>query len=207
MKILISLGNPGKEYERTRHNAGFLAVDWIVSELGLKIANFRLNKKFNSEILEIKSPLLNPPPQGEEKSDIPLPGWEGLGKGERVIFVKPQTFMNNSGLAVKGICGFYKIDPTHELCVIHDDVDLPMGVIRTADNSSSAGHKGVQSIIDRLGTQEFYRLRLGIESRQDKSPIETEAYVLQNFTAGELETLNKDVFPKVVEEIGKFLKK
>ena len=181
VKIIVGLGNPGNKYQLTRHNAGWLALDYFVSDLGLKTEDLNWQKKFDAEILH--------------------PGHSDY------ILVKPQTFMNESGRAVKAICDFYKIDITANLLVIHDDTDLPLGTIRTTASSSAAGHNGVQDIIDKLGSQDFRRVRIGVESRLSRNSMPTDAFVLQNFMEDELEKLKSEVFPKVIEEIKKFLAK
>ena len=162
MKLIIGLGNPGKEYENTRHNAGFLALDAFLKDKDVK---WSTDTKFESEIFET------------------------IVAGTKMLFVKPQGFMNNSGETASKLCNFHKIDAKQDLLVVHDDVDLPLGTARAADNSSSAGHKGVQNIIDRLGSQEFHRIRIGVDQRAAGDPVPTEAYVLQKFTADEIDRL------------------
>ncbi len=151
MKLIIGLGNPGKKYQQTWHNVGFLALDEIQKSKGF--LKFKNNKKIKAEIVE---------------SNLPE---------EKIILAKPQTFMNNSGQTVKTLAKFYKVKPT-EVWIIHDDIDLPLGEIRISQNASSGGHKGVQSIINEIGTQQFVRFRIGIKSeKQGQTP--TENYVLQ----------------------------
>lgn len=186
MKIVVGLGNPDKKYKQTRHNAGFLMIDDFF---------------------------------GHIMSDPKTPGsftvkasnnFHGLTIPLHPVFdaqlFKPQTFMNESGKAVKAICDFYKIDIKKDLLIVHDDSDLLLGTIRTTNSSSSAGHNGVANIIEKLGTQEFHRIRVGVESRGSKNDIPTDIFVLQNFTGDELKKLHDDVFPKVKTEIEKFLK-
>jgi PTH1 family peptidyl-tRNA hydrolase len=132
MKIIVALGNPGKEYEKTRHNAGFLAADVLAARCSF--AEFKKEDKFEALIAEGRI--------GEEKT----------------LLVKPQTFMNASGRAVAKVLSFYKSSAS-DLLVLHDDLDIPIGDMRLSFDSRSAGHRGVQSIIDALGTQEFLRLR------------------------------------------------
>ncbi len=153
MKLIIGLGNPGKIYEETWHNLGFLAVDEIKKKEPEVFCQFKKSTKFKAEICENQGDL------------------------EKIILAKPQTFMNESGQAVKSIINFYKIKP-QDLWVIHDDIDLTLGKIRISHNSSSAGHKGVGSIIDQLGTKDFVRFRLGIK-KDPPSLIPAEDYVLQ----------------------------
>jgi PTH1 family peptidyl-tRNA hydrolase len=161
MKLIVGLGNPGKEYEKTRHNIGFR----ILNEMA---GGFKFEKKFNAEI-----------------------------KKEKLIFAKPQTFMNNSGVAVAAIAKFYKIKPEN-IIVVHDDMDLAFGKIKISFGSRSAGHNGVQSIIDSLGTNEFYRIRSGIGHRPEKIPAEK--YVLQKFSAPEEKEMKK-IISEAVEKI------
>jgi PTH1 family peptidyl-tRNA hydrolase len=125
---------------------------------------------------------------------------------EKVFLVKPQSFMNLSGEVVREILAFYKLDHANDLLVIHDEVDLPFGTVREGFASGSAGHNGVQNIIDELGTKDFARLRIGVEAREQGSPLPTEVFVLQKFTAEELEKLEKEVLPEVSKQIEEFIK-
>jgi PTH1 family peptidyl-tRNA hydrolase len=179
MKLVVGLGNPGEKYKPTRHNAGFLAVDFILRD----------NKYIEAV------------PSHEFKSEMAT-----FGSGRhKIIFLKPQTYMNDSGQALKVICNFYKMDLAEDLLVIHDEADLPFGTIRTTDSSSSAGHNGVQSIIDNLGTQNFHRIRIGVESRVSRNDLPTDAFVLQNFSDEELKKLNEEILPQVKIETEKFI--
>lgn len=177
MKLIVGLGNPGTQYSLTRHNAGFLAIDHFRKDLG----GISCQSAFQAQICELHF--------GSTK----------------VFFVKPQTFMNLSGQAVKEICDFYKVDAARDVLIIHDDVDLPLGEIRTTSSASAAGHNGVQNIIDSLGSQAFHRLRLGIETRTDKKNLPTEAFVLQRFSDEEQQQLQERIFPLVDHEIKKFI--
>ncbi len=182
MKLIVGLGNPGEQYKHTRHNAGFLALDFILKE-GDGFMTTRPSREFKSEMFT----------------------WQQDGK--KVIFLKPQTFMNDSGQALEIICNFYKMDLAKDLLVIHDDSDLPFGAIRATDSSSSAGHNGVQNIIDNLGTQDFHRIRIGVETRTTRDDIPTDAFVLQNFSDDELSKLQNDILPKVKAAVENFLNK
>jgi len=183
MKLIIGLGNPGKEYIDTRHNVGFILLDKIQEVWNF--SKFKFNKKFNSEISK---------------------KWEmGKGKGE-ILLVKPQTFMNRSGEAVQTILDFYKLEPK-DIIVIHDDLDIELGKYKIAVDSSSAGHKGVQNIIDQLGTQKFTRIRIGISKNPAEKTvcqINFHDYVLQKFSQEELEIIKK-IFGDVSEEIKTFI--
>jgi len=127
---------------------------------------------------------------------------------KKVVLLKPDTFMNNSGKAVRETLTYYKV-PTRNLCVIHDEIDLPFGTIRISKNSSSAGHKGVQSIIDELKTKNFTRVRIGIRPepkiQSQKSKIGTTNFVLKNFTKGEEKQL-KVIVDQATETIKKELR-
>ena len=177
MRIIVGLGNPGVKYEHTRHNAGFLAIDNYLK--GIQAINCQSG--FQAQICELH-----------------------FG-AQKVFLVKPQTFMNLSGTAVKAIGDFYKIDYSTDLLVIHDDVDLPFGELRAATSSSAAGHNGIQNIIDMIDTKNFHRIRLGVENRPDKKFPPTEAFVLQNFNNEELAKLYADVFPVVSQKINAFI--
>ncbi len=137
MILIIGLGNPGKQYEKTRHNVGF----WVINNLQIcKFANFgpwQIKNRIKAEMSA------------------------GMIDAQKIILAKPQTFMNRSGEAVAAAAKFYKIKPEN-IWVIHDDLDLPLGKINLQQNRGAAGHKGVQSIIDCLGTKDFVRLRIGI---------------------------------------------
>jgi PTH1 family peptidyl-tRNA hydrolase len=180
MKIIVGLGNPGNKYENTRHNVGFMAVDFI-----LHYGDVFMTEK----------------PSHEFKSEMHT--W---GEGEKkLIFLKPQTFMNDSGLALKLILNFYKVDIANDLLVIHDEVDLPLGVVKLSKDSSAAGHNGVQSVINELGTQNFNRLRVGVETRASRAELPTDAFVLQNFSEDELRKVKEGILPQVRLEVEKFV--
>ena len=133
MKVVVGLGNPGKEYERDRHNIGFMVVDAFARKHGFE---FR-RRKFRSALAE---------------------GRFGSGK---LLLSKPLTFMNLSGEAVAPLAAFYKL-PSESLLVVADDLDIPLGEIRLRPKGGSGGHNGLKSIIEHLGTREFPRLRIGI---------------------------------------------
>ena len=156
--LVVGLGNPGREYRNTRHNMGFLAVDALIQKLG-----FSRSKVQNKAIINT-----------------------GSLQGQKVILAKPQTYMNLSGQAVSGLVNFYKI-PLNHLLVINDDVDIPFGTIRIRPGGGSAGQKGVGSIIEKLGTQEFARMRLGVG--RPPGQMSTPDYVLQQFSKDEEEFL------------------
>jgi PTH1 family peptidyl-tRNA hydrolase len=170
MKLIVGLGNPGLKHEKTRHNLGFTVVNAFLKDFSTSSESlWREEKKFQSEITEIN--------------------WQPKkALAEKVILAKPLTFMNGSGLAVSLIAKFYKIDP-EDIWIVHDEVDLPLGGMKIRFAGASAGHKGVESIIDYLGTDKFWRFRMGIgpqkEKIQTKKVKAIDNYVLGEFSEGE----------------------
>ncbi|MBI2360279.1 MAG: aminoacyl-tRNA hydrolase [Deltaproteobacteria bacterium] len=162
MKLVLGLGNPGKQYQRTRHNMGFLVVDRVASEQKVPISR----KKYRSLI-------------GESQAD-----------GERVLLVKPQTFMNRSGDAVRELFRYLRVK-TQDLVVIHDDLDLPFGRIRIRSRGGGGGHRGVLSVLEALGEEDFFRVRVGIG--RPPAGVDSTEYVLQGFSAAETERLGEVV--------------
>jgi len=156
--LLVGLGNPGREYRETRHNAGFMVIDRLSEQLGFGLS--RVQSKA-------------------------LIGQGKLGEA-RVILAKPQTYMNLSGQAVASLLRFYKL-PHSRLLVIHDDIDLPFGTIRMRPGGGSGGQKGLASIIQQLGTQEFPRLRVGVGRPSGR--MDPADHVLQTFSPAERELL------------------
>lgn len=151
MFLIVGLGNPGREYEKTRHNAGFTAVDFIADFYGISLQD----AKCNSII--------------------------GCGKigGQDVILAKPMTYMNRSGIAVKCLAIEYSLE-ADRIIVIYDDIDLPLGRIRIREKGSSGGHRGIASIIKELGTNEFIRVRIGI-GRPESPKVDIVEHVLSPF--------------------------
>jgi PTH1 family peptidyl-tRNA hydrolase len=166
MKLIIGLGNPGDQYAKTRHNAGFIILDELQKEKNFP--EFQLNKKFVAEISETTM------------------------AGEKIIFAKPQTFMNNSGQSVQKIMTFYKIK-NENLTIIHDDLDINLGAFKISTDSSAAGHNGISSIFETLGTQQIRRIRIGIEGAEKKLTriLAGSDFVLQDFNAEELDAIKK----------------
>jgi len=176
MQIVVALGNPGEKYENTRHNVGWLALDYWLGQV-----SWKENKKFSAQLYE-----------------------DG-----QFLFVKPLTFMNDSGLAVQKILAYYKLLPkklglitkresdlNNVLTVIHDDLDLNFGSYKISTNAGSAGHNGVNSIINHLKTKKFTRLRIGIKNELLKVYIPPEKFVLSHFSGDEQKQLS-DIFTKI----------
>lgn len=152
--LIAGLGNPGREYRETRHNVGFMVVDRLAARLGTSFS------RVESRALVTK----------------------GMYQDKRVILVKPQTFMNDSGSAIGALARYYKV-PSQNLLVTYDDADLPFGSLRLRPGGGSAGQKGMKSIIERLGTEAFPRLRIGIGRPPGR--MDTAGYVLQPFSKAE----------------------
>lgn len=164
MKIIVGLGNPGEKYEKTRHNIGFMVVDQILKNFeSVKDTVWTNESKFKSDIAEIT--------------------WQPKhGKAEKVILVKPKTYMNNSGMAVNLITSFYKLLST-DLWVIHDDVDLKLGTVRIRLGGGSAGHRGIESLLQHMPDGNFWRVRLGIGRPEEKAGTKgVEEFVVGDFT-------------------------
>lgn len=185
MKLIVGLGNPGKKYENTRHNFGFLVLDYLLKEFESIDKTYWEEEKFKKYMVK--------------KLDI---------EGEQVLIAKPATFMNDSGYPVVALVSFYKILPS-DIYVIHDDLDIIFGKIKVRFGGSSAGHKGVESIINKLGTDKFLRIRLGIggelKIKSAKLKVQKGArdYVLSDFTGnekGKLKTVLKET-KKIVEKL------
>lgn len=176
--IIIGLGNPGKKFEKTKHNVGFMAVDLFAEKNDFP--EFKLKKKSNALVSEGII--------GNEKT---CPE-----RSRRVVLAKPQTFMNESGKAVKQLTRPYTLNPD-SLIIVHDDIDLPLGEIKISKNRGSAGHKGVKSIIKELKTENFIRLRIGICPEQTCGPVhgsnKAEEVVLKKFTKKEGKIIDKAI--------------
>ena len=173
MKLIVGLGNPGRSYANNRHNIGFICLNYFARTQGIKFDQ----KKSRARI--------------------------GVGEvaGSELVLAKPQTYVNRSGEPVSQLVKRFNIS-LNDLSVIHDDLDLPLGKIRISYSSSSGGHKGINSIITYLGSQDFIRLRIGIGRPEQAEVSEDEiiAYVLSDFTAEQKQAIAQ-VIPKVSEAI------
>ncbi|MDQ5982988.1 MAG: peptidyl-tRNA hydrolase, family, partial [Patescibacteria group bacterium] len=175
MKLIIAQGNPGTQYAQTRHNVGFLALDYYADKHGVQ---FQPKPKFYADIAEVA--------MGDVK----------------VQLVKPTTFYNDTGKSARALADFYKVD-TSDILVIHDELMLPFGTIRTRVKGSDAGNNGIKSLNAHLG-ENYARIRVGtandIATKQDAYD-----FVLSNFTANEAGKLQNDIFPKVSELVDDFI--
>ena len=180
MYLIVGLGNPGKTYEKTRHNVGFIILDNLYEKLAeYGISKWELSKKFNAEIC---GATIN---------------------NQKIILAKPMTFMNESGIAVQLLSHFYKLTP-QDLIVIHDDKDLPLGEIKIQTDRGDAGHNGIKSIIEHLGTKNFQRIRVGIASDNPKKMSDTAKFVLDKFAFSERKKVS-EVIEQATEEIIKII--
>lgn len=162
--LIVGLGNPDREYRDNRHNVGFMVLDQLAARLETSFSRVKMNALMTAV-------------RHDE---------------DRLILIKPQTYMNLSGQAVSSFIRFYKL-PRENILVVYDDVDLPFETLRLKPNGGDAGQKGVRSIIQQLGTQEFPRLRIGIGRPPGRTPVSS--YVLQDFSSSE-----KELLPLVLDQ-------
>ena len=158
MYIIAGLGNPGGKYENTRHNVGFHVIDTLADRMGIRV---------------------------DEKKHFALCG-KGILAGERVVLLKPQTYMNNSGQSLRAAADFYKVEP-EQIIVISDDIDLEQGQLRIRLKGSAGGHNGLKSIIQHLGAQDFPRVRVGIGGKPEGWDLAD--YVLGQLKGNDAETM------------------
>lgn len=176
MNIIVGLGNPGDNYEFSRHNAGFMILDNLKEVM--QCSKYTANKKIYADIC----------------------------KAKEAVFVRPQTFMNESGKAVQGAITFYKIEKNakkeggyHNLFVIHDDLDLSLGSYKIQYGVGPKGHNGLLSIYQTLGTQNFWHVRVGVDNREGERTIPPQKYVLEKFPPNEFEVFKQVRFDLVKE--------
>lgn len=175
MKIIFAQGNPGPNYQTTRHNVGFMALDKIAKDNSV---SFSSKSKFQAEIAELTL------------------------DGEKVLLIKPTTFYNETGIAARQLIDFYKLTPAIDFLVIHDELALPFGVVRTRTQGSDAGNNGIKSLNAHLGSQ-YARIRIGIyNSLRDQT--DDANFVLGNFSADEKDSL-PDIFNHVTYFVEQFL--
>ncbi|MFV2005161.1 MAG: aminoacyl-tRNA hydrolase [Gammaproteobacteria bacterium] len=163
LKVIVGLGNPGSKYTETRHNAGF----WFIDEVARQYSGiFRVEKKFHSEVAKISI------------------------DGKDIWLLKPDTFMNRSGLAVKSLLSFYRIT-AEQLLVAHDEIDLPPGTAKLKTGGGHGGHNGLRDIINQLGTKDFHRLRIGVGHPGSKDQVVD--YVLHNASRNDRILIDRDI--------------
>lgn len=160
MYIIAGLGNPTKEYDKTRHNVGFEVIDRLADRYDIDVSE-RKHRAFCGK---------------------------GMIEGQKVLLVKPQTFMNLSGESLRSVVDYYKVMP-EELVVIYDDISLPLGQLRIRLKGSAGGHNGIKNIIAHLGTQEFPRIKVGVGAKPPRMDLKD--YVLSRFSKGEQELMDE----------------
>lgn len=180
MKLIVGLGNPGEKYEHTRHNLGFMIVEQFFKDF----------EPLDSTVWSATEKV---------KSDVALIDWKPkVGPLERVILAKPKTYMNNSGMAVSLLASFYKVQP-EDIWIVYDELDLPLGSMKIRFGGAAAGHHGVESVMESLGTDKFWRFRMGIGITHQNNDIDdgkqhaigrknirnAEDFVLDSFGRGE----------------------
>jgi len=170
MYIIAGLGNPGKDYENTRHNIGYMTIDNFAGKYGISFSE----KKFHSVV------------------------GKGVVEGQKVILIKPLTYMNLSGEAIREACDYFKIDPEEELIVLYDDISLPVGQLRIRPKGSAGGHNGIKNIISHLGTEIFKRIKIGVGEKPSRMDLAD--YVLGHFSKEDME-LEKEACEKAAEAI------
>ena len=163
MKLIVGLGNPGIEYQFTPHNMGFLAVDRIAEQHGVRVSNRQCRALTGRAVIA----------------------------DHDVLLAKPETYMNLSGMSVRELVRQHEVDPAQDLIVIYDELDLPLGVIRIRQRGSSAGHNGMESIIGALGSEEFVRMRLGIGP--DHPVKDGARYVLGQFKKSQYAVVDEEL--------------
>jgi PTH1 family peptidyl-tRNA hydrolase len=177
MKLIVGLGNPGEKYKNNRHNVGFMFVDYLLKMQNEKCKNqndnlkFKMNKFLFSEIIEFHD----------------------------LILAKPQTFMNESGIAANKIIANYGLRIA-DLFVVHDDLDIPLGTFHIQKGVGPKLHNGISSIEQHLKTKDFWRIRIGVDNRDSEKRIDGETYVLQDFLLTEKAVLQNTIFPKIISE-------
>jgi len=172
MYLVVGLGNPGSDYAMTRHNVGFLFLDFLAEQHGLSFTG----SKWQAQVATARL-------------------W-----GNAAVLVKPETFMNRSGLAVSRIAAYYKVAP-EQIVVIHDDLDLAVGRVKIMNDRGAGGHNGIRSLIEQLGTKSFPRFKIGIGRPQHAMPVER--YVLANFASDEWEQV-RGIFPVLEDGVRLF---
>ena len=172
MKYIIGLGNPGSEYENTRHNIGFILINHLIELLNIK-GQFSYSKKFKAEIL----------------------------KSEDLIFIKPLDYMNNSGQVTRSVINFYeKSFDLNNIIVLHDDLDVKLGKFKVQKGKGPKVHNGLLDLNKHLGGEDYWHIRLGIDGRDGDRSIPGSNYVLSNFENSELELI-KSYLPSLLGEI------
>jgi PTH1 family peptidyl-tRNA hydrolase len=174
----MGLGNSSEEYTNTYHNVGAQALDYIRNNIP---DNWTISEKKHQKKNFISTILTSP-------------------RGKRIITIKPLTYMNESGIALRDALSFFTTPLSHTL-LFHDDSDINIGSYKISYNQRSAGHRGIESIITRCGSQEFWRVKIGIRPPQEKGRKKASEFVLKKISKKDTEILNEEVFPKIITEL------
>ncbi len=177
MKLVFAQGNPGAQYAHTRHNTGFIALEAIAEA---NSAAWKHQDKYKADIAEVTL------------------------SGEKVLLVKPLSFYNETGQVARTLIDFYKLTPSEDVLVIHDELALPFGTIRVREKGSDAGNNGIKSLNTHLG-EEYSRIRVGIWNEK-RDLMDDAAFVLSNFSSDEQKTLNEGLIPQITKLVEAFLK-
>jgi peptidyl-tRNA hydrolase, PTH1 family len=188
MKLIVGLGNPGEKYHNTRHNCGFMVLDHLLQDFGSHTVEWTVNEKLKSDTAAFTV------------------------HDEKVLLAKPRTYMNDSGFAVQLLKDFYKVEP-EDIWIVYDELDLPVGSMKIRFGGAAAGHHGVESIMEKIGTDGFWRFRLGIGESHDKErPLSKQTvhnakeYVLDQFSHSEAGK-SRDMIKKATEALQVALEK
>ena len=168
MYLVVGLGNPGRQYEATRHNMGFDTVDYLVEEYNVPQSGVKFNAMYGKTVIG----------------------------GEKVILMKPLSFMNLSGGPVRDMVNYFKIDPETELIVIYDDIDLDPGQLRIRKQGSAGGHNGIKDIIRQLGTEKFLRIKVGVGAKP-------KGWDLADYVLGRFSTEDRKIVDEAIAKAGK----
>lgn len=176
MKIILAQGNPGTQYTNTRHNVGFIALDTLATDLDGK---WHSETKFRADIAEVHI------------------------NHEKVLLVKPKSFYNETGTVGRALIDFYKLDPSKDVLVIHDELALPFGTVRVREKGSDAGNNGIKSLNSHIGS-DYFRIRVGIWNEL-RDRIDDANFVLSSFTQNEQEQLKETIIPSITKLVEQFV--
>lgn len=202
MKLIVGLGNPWDKYINTRHNIGFVAIDYFLQG----IADFSYDNKIGGEVVKLDLPCIPSSQEGPKRkrsAGSGCPTKEGRVNKQKIYFLKPMEFMNKSGGAVQKLAHFYKIEAKNIL-VLHDEIDLPVWSVKYKFGWGLAGHNGLKDIANKLWTQDFWRIRIWVDRPTDKNQVAD--YVLSSFKKEEREKI-VDQFSLVEDLIREFIER
>lgn len=191
MKLIVGLGNPGEKFKGHRHNVGFQFIDYLIEKLQMTNDKLQISNQFQNTNLEFS------------KKANAIYTWFKI-KGKQIELFKPQTFMNKSGVSVKYAIKKHPELKFEDLIVVHDDLDIPIGKFKIQKGTGPKLHNGIESVENSLGTKDFWRVRIGVDNRQNSGWIDGESYTLQNFNPEEKNKII-DLFPVIFDRLKKDL--